>query len=76
MSGSVGEGLIGVRSPRGIEWYRARSVRIPVALSSEQFENTCLGNSSTNGWIALQPVVGQHRDRVRWNPPVEGNRMV
>jgi len=76
MSGRIVKGLIGVRSPRGIEWYRSRSVRMPVALSSQQFENTCPGNSGTNGWITLQPVVGQHRDRVRWNPPVEGNRMV
>jgi len=76
MSGRIRKGLIGVRSLRGIEWYRSRSVRMPVALNSEQFENTCLGNSSTNGWITFQPVVGQHRNRVRWNPPVEGNRMV
>jgi len=76
MSGRIGKGLIGVRSPRGIEWYMSRSVRMPVALSSEQFENTCSGNSSTNGWITLQPVVGQRWDRVRWNLPVEGNRMV
>ena len=76
MSGRIGKGLNGVRSPKGIEWYRSRSVRMPVALSSQQFENTCPGNTSTNGWITLQPAVGQHQDRVRWDPPVEGNRMV
>ena len=76
MSGRVREGLIGVRSPWGIERYRSRSVRMPVALSSQQFEDTYLGNTSTKEWITLQPVVGQRRDRVRWNPPVEGNRMV
>jgi len=76
MSARLGKGLIGVRSPRGIEWYRPRSVRMPVAPSSQHFERTCLGNSSTKVCIAIQPVVGQHRDRVLWNPPVEGNRMV
>jgi len=76
MSGRVGQGLTGVRSLRGIEWYRSRSVRMLVALSSQQFESTCPGNSSTNVWITVQPAVGQHRDRVRWNPPDAGNRMV
>jgi len=76
MTTRVGKCLIGVRSPRGIELYRPRSVRMPVAPSSQQFESTCLGNLNTKVCIAIQPVVGQHRDRVRWNPPVEGNRMV
>ena len=76
MSGRVGKSVIGVRSPRGIQWYRSRSIRMAVALSSQQFESTCWENSSTNVGITLQPGVGQHRDRVRWNPPVEGNRMV
>jgi len=49
---------------------------MPVALSSQQFEDTYPGNSSTKEWITLQPGVGQQRDRVRWNLPVEGNRMV
>ena len=76
MSASVGNRLIGVGSPRGIEWYRSRSVRMPVAPSSRQFESTCPGNSCTKVWITFQPPVRQHQDRVRWNPPVEGNRMV
>jgi len=75
MSPRVGEGLIGVLSPRGIERYMSRSVRMPVAHSSQHFENTYPGNSSTKEWITLQPVVGQRRDRVSWNPPVEANRM-
>jgi len=76
MSARVGKGLIGVRSPRGIEWYRSLSVRMPLAPSSQQFESTCQRNSSTKGWITFQPAVGQRRDRVRWNPPGEGNRML
>ena len=76
MSARVGKGLIGVRPSRGIDWYRPRSVRIPVAPSSQQFESTCPGNSSTKVCIAIQPAVGQHRDRVRCNPPDSGNRMV
>jgi len=76
MSARVGRGLIGVRSPRGIEWYRPRSVRMPVAPSSQQFESTCPGNTSTKVWITFQPAIGHRRHRVRWNPPVEGNQMV
>jgi len=76
MSARVGKGLIGVHSPRGIEWYRPRSVRMPVAPSSQQFERTCPGNSSTKVCIASQPVVRQHWNRVRWNPPAKGNRIV
>jgi len=76
MSARVGRGLIGVCSPRGIEWYRPRSVRMPVAPSSQQFESTYPGNSRTKVLITFQPAVGQRRDRVRWNPPAEGNRMV
>jgi len=76
MSTRVGKGLIGVRTPRGIEWYRSLSVPMPISPSSRQFERTCLGNSSTKVWITFQPAVGQRRDIVRWNPPVEGNRVV
>ena len=65
MSTRVGKGLIGVRSPRGIEWYRSRSVRIPVAPRSRHFESTCPGNSSTKVWRTFQPSVGQRRDRVQ-----------
>ena len=75
MSARVRKGLIGVRSARRIKWYRARSVRMPVALSSQQFEGTYPVNQCTIVCIAIQPVDGQHRDRVRWNPPVKGNRM-
>jgi len=76
MSARVGRGLIGVRSPRGIEWYRPPSVRMPVAPSSQQFERTCPGNLRTKVCIAIRLVVGQHQDRARWNPPVKGNRLV
>jgi len=48
---------------------------MPVALSSQQFESTYPVNQCTIVCIAIQPVDGQHWDRVRWNPPVEGNRM-
>ena len=73
MSARVGKGLIGVRPSRGIEWYKPRSVRITVAPSSQQLVGTCPGNTSTKVCIAIQPAVGQHRDMVRWNPPVEVN---
>jgi len=45
---------------------------MPVAPTSQQFESTCPRNSSTKVCVAIQPVVGQHRDRVGWNPLVEG----
>jgi len=40
MSARVRKGLIGIRLARGIECYRSVSVRMPVALSSHQFEGT------------------------------------
>ena len=76
MAARVVEGLIGVPSPREIDRYMSRSVRMPLALSSQHFEDTYPLNSSTKEWITLQPVVGQRQDMVRWNPHVEGNRMV
>jgi len=77
MSARVGGGgLIGVRSPREVEGYRSRSVRMPVALSSQHFESMWPGNSSTKVWITLDPGVVQYWERGCWNPPVEGNRMV
>jgi len=33
MSARVGKGLIAVRSPRGIEWHRSRSVRMAIEVS-------------------------------------------
>jgi len=70
-----GSGRVILESARPGEsvWYRPRSVRMPVAPSSQRFESTCPGNLCTKVCIAIQPVVGQHRDRVRWNQPVEGN---
>jgi len=47
MTARVGKGLIGARLPREIEWDRSRSVRTPVALSSQQFDSTFPGISST-----------------------------
>jgi len=49
---------------------------MPVALGSQQFENTCRGNQSTNVEIALEPAVREDWDRVHWNPLGKGNRMV
>jgi len=65
MSARVGKGLTGVRSPRGIEWYRSLSVRMPIAPGSRQFESICLGNSRTKVWITFHPGVGQRRDTLR-----------
>jgi len=42
-TGRVGKGLIGVRSARGIEWYRSRSVRMAIEVSRKQKANTSPG---------------------------------
>jgi len=49
MSTRVGKGLIGVRSPRGIEWYRSPSGRMPIGPSSRQYETTCPGELKCKG---------------------------
>jgi len=36
MSARVGKGLIGVRTPRGIKWYRSRSVHMPIEVSRKK----------------------------------------
>jgi len=43
MSARVGKGPIGVRSPRGIEWYRFRSVRMAIEVSRKKKADTSLG---------------------------------
>jgi len=47
MSARVEKGLIRERSPKGIEWYSSRSVRMRVAPGSRQFDSTCPGNTCT-----------------------------
>jgi len=49
---------------------------MPVAHSGQQFEGTYWETQSTKVWIPIQPLVGQRRDRVRWNLHVEWNPMV
>jgi len=46
MSARVGKGLIGVPSPRGIEWYRFRSVcmAIEVSRKKKQIPHRALAN--------------------------------
>jgi len=55
MSARVGKDLIGVRSPRGIEWYRFQSVRMAIAVSkmktADLWEGRCLAES---GRVALE----------------------
>jgi len=43
MSARVGMGLIGVRSPRGIEWYRSPSVRMTIEVSRKKKADTSPG---------------------------------
>ena len=43
MSARVGKGLIGVRSPRGIEWYTFRSVRMAIEVTRKKKADTSLG---------------------------------
>ena len=55
MSARVGKGLTGVRSPRGIEWYSFRRVRIAIAVSRMKkvdiSEGRCLPES---GRVSLE----------------------
>jgi len=57
MSARVRKGLIGVRSARGIEWYRSQSVRMAIEVSRMKKADTspdsgrCLLES---GWASLQ----------------------
>jgi len=43
MPGRVGKGLIEVRSARGIEWYRSRSVRMAIEVSWKKKADTSPG---------------------------------
>jgi len=43
MSARVGKGLIGVRSARGIEWYRFRRVHMAVEVRIEKGADTSVG---------------------------------
>jgi len=43
MSARVGKGFIGVRSPRGIEWYRSRSVRMAIEVCRKKKGDTSQG---------------------------------
>jgi len=45
MSARVRKGLIGVRSPRGIEWYRSRSIRMAIEVSRKKKADTSPGTS-------------------------------
>jgi len=44
MSPRVGKGLIGVRSPRGIEWYGSRSVRMAIEVRRTKKADTSAGS--------------------------------
>jgi len=43
MSARVRKGLIGVRSPRGIEWYRSQSVGMAIEVSMMKKADTAAG---------------------------------
>jgi len=42
-SASVRKGLIGIRSPRGIDWYRSQSIRIAIPVSRKEKADTSPG---------------------------------
>jgi len=57
MSARVGKGLIGVHSPRGIEWYRFRSARMAIGVSRKKKAETSRGTGRCpleSGWAPLQ----------------------
>jgi len=55
MSARLGEGLIGVRSPREIEWYRSRSVRMAIEVSMMKEGDTAAGRCPPeSGRVSLE----------------------
>jgi len=55
MNGRVGKGLIGVRSPREIKWYRSRSVRMAIVVSMRKKVDTAGGRCPPeSGRVSLE----------------------
>jgi len=55
MSARVGKGLIGVRSARGIGWYRFRSVRMAIEVSRMEMADTSAGRCPPgSGRVSLE----------------------
>jgi len=55
MSARLGKGLIGVRSLRGIEWYRSRSVRMAIEVSMMKKADTAAGRCPPeSGRVSLE----------------------
>jgi len=55
MFARVRNGLIGVRSPRGVEWYRFRSVRMAIEVSRVKKADTSAGRCPPeSGSISLE----------------------
>jgi len=59
MSARFEKGLIRVRSPRGIEWYRSRSVRMAIEVSRKKDADTSPGTGQCpleSGRASLQSL--------------------
>jgi len=55
MSARVRNGLIGVRSPRGVEWHRFRSVRMAIEVSRVKKADTSAGRCPPeSGRVSLE----------------------
>ena len=55
MSARVGKGLVGVLPPRGLEWYRPRSVRIAIEVSRMKKAVTTAGRCPPeSGTVSLE----------------------
>jgi len=55
VSGRVGKGLIGVCSPRGIEWYRSRSVLMALEVSLKEKVDISAGRCAPeSGRVSLE----------------------
>jgi len=56
-SARVEKGVIGVLSPRGIEWYRSRSVRMAIEVSRMKKADTSAGRCPPElGRVSLEPA--------------------
>jgi len=59
MSARVGKGLIGVRSARGIGWYRSQSVCMAIEVSRMEMADTSVGRCPPElGRVSLKSARG------------------
>jgi len=65
MSARLGKGLLGVRSPTGIEWYRSQSVRMAIEVSMMKMADTAAGRClPESGMVSLESARRGESNRI------------